>query len=83
MICVVDSRYVKHCRTLAASPYGSWADLQVAAQKAKELSGDLIVLDCIGFDQKMKNMFARESGKQIVLLRTLLARLISELADIN
>lgn len=77
------SGYVKHCRTLAASPYGSWTDLQAAAQKAKELSGDLIVLDCIGFDQKMKNMFAQESGKHVVLSRTLLARVISELADVK
>ena len=77
------SGYVKHCRALAASPYGSWDELQAAAKKAKELPGDLIVLDCIGFDQKMKNMFAQESGKHVVLPRTLLARVISELADVN
>ena len=75
--------YVKHCKALAASPYGPWTDLQTAAQQAKELPGDLIVLDCIGFDQKMKDMFAQESGKHVVLPRTLLARVISELADIN
>lgn len=75
--------YVKHCSALAASPYGSWTDLQAAAQKVKEMPGDLVVLDCIGYDQKMKNMFAQESGKHIVLPRTLLARVVSELADIN
>lgn len=77
------SGYVRKCSTLAASPYGSWAGLQSAAKKAKELSGDLIVLDCIGFDQKMKNLFARESGKHVVLPRTLLARVVSEIADID
>lgn len=77
------SGYVGQCRAVAASPYGSWDELLTAAEKAKEMSGDLIVLDCIGFDQKMKNMFARESGKRVVLPRTLLARVVSELADVN
>ncbi|MDE7245602.1 MAG: hypothetical protein K2O18_16735 [Oscillospiraceae bacterium] len=31
----------------------------------------------------MKNMFALESGKHVVLPRTLLARVISKLADVN
>lgn len=75
--------YVRQCRALAASPYGAWEDLQAAARKARELPGDLIVLDCIGFDQKMKDMFARESGKRVVLPRTLLVRVVSELTDIN
>lgn len=75
--------YVKSCTALAASPYGSWADLQAAAKRTKELPGDLIVLDCIGFTQKMKNLFAGESGKHVVLPRTLLARVVSELADVD
>ena len=31
----------------------------------------------------MKNMFARETGKLVVLPRTLLARVISELTDVE
>ena len=54
-----------------------------AARRCRELPGDLIVLDCIGFTQEMKNMFARESGKRAVLPRTLLARVVSELTDVD
>ena len=49
----------------------------------KDMDGDLVVLDCIGFTQEMKNMFARETGKLVVLPRTLLARVISELTDVE
>lgn len=75
--------YVKDVVTIAASPYGDWETLEKAARQAKELDGDLIVLDCIGFTQEMKDMFARESGKMVVLPRTLLARVVSELTDIK
>ena len=43
---------------------------------------DLVVLDCIGFTQKMKEMFAEKTGKTVVLPRTLLARVISEVTDV-
>ena len=42
----------------------------------------LIVLDCIGYTQEMKKMFAEKTGKKVVLPRTLLARVVSELTDI-
>lgn len=75
--------YVKDVTTIAASPYGDWETLKEAARRAKDMDGDLIVLDCIGFTQEMKEMFARESGKMVVLPRTLLARVVSELTDIK
>ena len=57
-------------------------DLEAAARKVRDLDGDLVVLDCIGFTQEMKELFARESGKLVVLPRTLLARVVSELTDV-
>ena len=75
--------YVKKCTSIAASPYGEWDALHEAARRCRELPGDLIVLDCIGFTQEMKNMFVRESGKRAVLPRTLLARVVSELTDVD
>lgn len=75
--------YVKRCTSIAASPYGEWDALHEAARRCRELPGDLIVLDCIGFTQEMKNMFVRESGKRAVLPRTLLARVVSELTDVD
>lgn len=75
--------YVKQCISIAASPYGPWEDLVAAAEKAKNMDGDLIVLDCIGFTKKMKDMFAEKTGKLVILPRTLLARVVSEITDVN
>ncbi len=74
-------KYVDRVETVAASPYGDWDKLEAAAKKIKNMDGDLIVLDCIGYTQKMKDMFARETGKMVVLPRTLLARVVSEVTD--
>ena len=77
------SQFVDHVKAVPASPYGPWEDLEHAARMVKDMDGDLVVLDCIGFTQEMKNMFARETGKLVVLPRTLLARVISELTDVE
>lgn len=76
-------KYVDNVVSVAASPYGAWEDLEAAAKKIKDLDGDLIVLDCIGYTQEMKDMFAKETGKMVVLPRTLLARVVSEVTDIG
>ena len=73
---------VSHCRTVSVSPYG---DAQAVAEAAKSLRGtdaDLIVLDCIGFTRQMKEWFVRETGKPVVLPRTLLARVAAEIASV-
>ncbi len=75
--------FVKTVRAVPASPYGSWAALEQAADEIKKMEADLVVLDCIGFNQEMKNMFAEATGKLVVLPRTLLARVISELTDVE
>lgn len=77
------AEYVNTVKAVPASPYGAWEDLERAAKEIKEMDADLVVLDCIGFTQEMKNLFARETGKLIVLPRTLLARVISELTDVE
>lgn len=74
--------FVKDVKSVAASPYGEWEDLEKAAEEIKDSDADLIVLDCIGYTQKMKEMFAEKTGKKVVLPRTLLARVVSELTDI-
>lgn len=74
--------YVDRATTIAASPYGEWEDLERAAEEIKEMDADLIVLDCIGYTQEMKEMFAKKTGKKVVLPRTLLARVVSELTDV-
>ena len=59
-----------------------YVDLEKAAEEIKNSEADLIVLDCIGYSQEMKKMFAEKTGKKVVLPRTLLARVVSELTDI-
>ena len=76
-------KYVDKVTTVAVSPYGEWDALVDAAKKIKDMDGDLIVLDCIGYTQKMKDMFAKETGKMVVLPRTLLARVVSEVTDVE
>lgn len=74
--------HMTQVKAIAASPYGDWGGLEKAAEEAKELDADLIVLDCIGYTQEMKEMFAKRTGKLVVLPRTLLARVVCELTDV-
>jgi protein AroM len=77
------SGFVKNCVSIAASPYGEWDRLVETAEKIRTMDDvDTVVLDCIGFTQKMKEMFAEKTGKPVVLPRTLLARVVSEITDI-
>ena len=75
-------KYVNQVTSIPASPYGDWETLTAAAERIKDMEGDLVVLDCIGYTQEMKEMFAKITGKMIVLSRTILARVVSELTDI-
>ena len=75
-------KYIDQVKAVAASPYGEWDALEEAAEQVKNMDGDLIVLDCIGYTQEMKRMFAEKTGKKVVLPRTLLARVVSELTNL-
>ena len=75
------SQIVTDVEVISASPYGERKEILKAAEQAKGLKGDVIVLDCIGYSQEMKEIFARETKKPVILPRTLLARMISELTD--
>jgi protein AroM len=64
----------------AASPYtGTEADFRAAARRLAAGGADLIVLDCIGFTGAMKRIIREESGKPVILPRTLLGRVCGEL----
>ncbi|MEY8353134.1 AroM family protein [Lachnospiraceae bacterium 54-53] len=76
------SKIVKTVRVVSASPYGEWKELEETARRIGDTEADLIILDCIGYSQEMKKLFAAETGKPVILPRTLLARLVSELTDI-
>jgi protein AroM len=66
----------------AASPYtGTEADFRAAARRLAAKGVDLIVLDCIGFTGEMKGIVQAESGKPVILPRTLLGRICGELLE--
>ena len=78
------SSHVDRVYPIAANPYGDWESLERAAEEAAKIEdADLIVMDCIGYSQKMKDMFVAKTGKPVVLPRTLLARVVSEITDVN
>ncbi len=50
-----------------------------AASKLKEAGIDLIVMDCFGYNLQMKDRVREITGKPVLLVRSLLARLLEEL----
>ena len=64
---------------LAASPYGSPAELARAAGALAAFGPDLVVLDCLGFNGPMKRMVAKAVGVPVILPRTVLAGAIAAL----
>ena len=63
----------------SGSPYKGIEDVEKAAQKLKTENVDIIVLDCIGYNKKMKQTTEEITGKPVILSRTMVARVASEL----
>lgn len=62
----------------AANPYGPMSEVEEAAAKAKDVEADLVVMDCIGFSVKAKEILAKATGLPVLLCRTVLARTACE-----
>ena len=75
------SRYIEVEKVLYASPYLNDGRLEMVANEIKNLEGNFVVLDCMGYTKEMKDMVAKITGKRVILPRTLLARSIMELID--
>lgn len=67
---------------IPANPYGDMEEVRKAAEKAREVEADLIVMDCIGFTKEAKQIVAAIAKKPVLLCRTILARTVSELLDV-
>ncbi len=76
-------KLVDNVTVFAASPYGKFEDVRFVAEKLIETDSDLVVLDCIGYTQKMKDMVYKLTNKPVVLPRTLAARIVTEIADVG
>ena len=63
----------------AASPYGSMEDLANTAALFRKEDVNVVVTDCMGFTAEMGQIVARESGKQVLVPRLILPKLIKSL----
>ena len=64
----------------SASPYGNLKDLEEAAARLSSCKGlSLILMDCLGYSLKMKQMINPFFQVPVILPRSLLARTINEL----
>ncbi len=62
-----------------ASPYEDIKAIKETSKFFKDKDIDYIVLDCMGYSQKMKELVKKHSQKMVILPRTLIARVINEL----
>lgn len=74
---------VKTLHPFAANPYGDIQEVIDAANEAKDIDADLIVMDCIGFTEEAKKKVREITGKPVILCRTTLARVVSEMLDVT
>jgi len=61
------------------SPYGPEADLEKLAERLKKKNLDLILLNCMGFGYKTKQLIASKTGKPVIQSNALVARVLKEL----
>jgi len=65
----------------ALSPYISGEpEILDCAGRVARLQCDMVVLDCIGYTEKIRKIFAQATGKPVILPRSLLARVAAEIA---
>lgn len=73
-------RFVEAVDTVVVTPYSDHAQLVAAAEQARNMEGDIIVLDGIAFTEAAKDLFEKHAGKPVILPKSLTARIICELA---
>lgn len=61
------------------SPYGEIEGIKRAAEKLAMKNADMIVMDCIGYTLKMKEIVKEKTGRPVILARTITSRVIQEL----
>ncbi len=62
-----------------ANPYGDGGEWETAGRSLAAMGADLLVMDCLGYTQKAKQVVRGASGKPVILARSLLARVICEI----
>lgn len=70
---------VERLEVLTASPYGPLTEIEAAAKVFGQLDIDLIVLDCMGYTEEIRERMEALSGKPVLLSKTLAAEKTVEL----
>ncbi len=65
----------------AASPYGPEEEMERLAGRLANKDLDLILLNCMGFGYKMKQMIRERTVKPVIQVNALVARVLKELAS--
>ena len=64
-----------------ASPYGSWKDLEAAAERLDGAGVDVVAMDCIGYTREMKQLVGAIVGRPVITASSLLVRVATELLE--
>jgi protein AroM len=64
----------------SVSPYSSSEpEILDCAGRVARLHCDMVVLDCIGYTEKIRKIFVQTTGRPVILPRSLLARVVAEI----
>jgi len=63
-----------------ASPYGGEKSVEALAARLSKKDLDLILLNCMGFNYRMKQLVAEKTKKPVIQANALVARVLRELA---
>ncbi|MFQ6074588.1 MAG: AroM family protein [Candidatus Bathyarchaeia archaeon] len=62
-----------------ASPYVKGDEIAKAAKKLQAQGVDLVIMDCMGYDEEMTERVRRMTGKPVICPHSLTARIVKEL----
>ena len=62
-----------------ASPYGDEKHVDALADRLSKQDLDLILLNCMGFNYRMKQMVVQKTGRPVIQANALVARVLKEL----
>ncbi|WP_347354358.1 AroM family protein [Acetoanaerobium noterae] len=72
---------VSQVEVVSASPYTEEDELSEAIDILKDSHANIIVMDCMGYTGEMKKRVSKETGKMVVLSRTIVARVVGEILN--
>lgn len=69
-----------HPAAAAANPYKPGIEQFIEAAKSlKEQKADVLIMDCMGYTEKMREIVAEASGLPVILSNALMAKLVAEI----